>query len=245
MSESKTHTQLNKTCNENEDLLLQTTWNVTFVHKNLTKNDKKDEGIWSTAIRKIASFNQLGQAKFIQNNIPTPRNWPVNSNLQIFREGIKPAWEDPNNSGIGRLCIKIECDIDDNGNISIPEFQNNPTSIIGTKEEIHEALATTIDNLFKHIFYYVICESFDGYSDIVNGFIYSPRRMNPRIFIWLRNDNVFQGLANDFQTNLIKNINENNLLNYNIEDKNYKLKATIAYSKVDDSDYNKNTRTNR
>ena len=232
---------------------LQSTWIVSYVHKNLTKNDKKDIASWSTAIRNIASFNQLEQAKYVFSEIPKPSQWPINSNLGVFREGIRPVWEDPMNSDGGRICIKIECDIDDEGIISLPSYgSESKRSLVGnkidnaSKEEVHKALSEAIDKLFENLLLYVICESFPEFPDIVNVIVFSPRRMNPRINIWMRGDHCFANKRHEFEQKYTEFLNENKLLTFRVNDGvERSLRTVINYGKLDDPDTNTKGNRNR
>lgn len=208
---------------------LQSAWDVTYVHKNITKNNKKDNEVWSTAIQPICSFKLLEEAKYTIQEVPSPSQWPINSNLQIFREGIRPAWEDAMNHGGGRLMLKIECDINDEGIFSFPNHLDKSRELKDYKEEVDKAIKNCIDNLFKEIFYFIISESYKDKSDIVNGFVYSPRRINPRIFLWLRNDHIFEGVHYDFQSELQNLISNKNFFELKIKNKVYTLGFSITY----------------
>ncbi|KAF7697646.1 Eukaryotic translation initiation factor 4E [Cucumispora dikerogammari] len=219
---------------------LQSAWVASYVYVNIeTSESSTNSNLWTTAIREISTFSGLEQSKYLFENIPKPTEWPSNSNLQFFREGIEPTWEDINNKNGFKITLRIDYDMTDDGYITLPEHRvySEEAEIKEnfTKEEIHLGLSTAINNLFETIFYYIVSEAFPRYPDIVNGIVFAPRRKNPRIFIWLRDDECFSGRAVEYEKELMCYLEEMNAFIYEIQEVIYKLQVSVTTGVLNDT----------
>ncbi|PVU86754.1 hypothetical protein BB560_006607 [Smittium megazygosporum] len=66
---------------------------------------KVTEQNWMANIKKAADFQTLEDFWSVLNNIPGVNQIPVGANYHVFKNGIKPMWEDPANTKGGRLSV--------------------------------------------------------------------------------------------------------------------------------------------
>lgn len=60
---------------------------------------------WEASLQKIQSCDTVEDFWYIMNNIPTVEDMSPENDYHVFREGIKPAWEDPENARGGSFVI--------------------------------------------------------------------------------------------------------------------------------------------
>jgi len=131
-------------------------------------------GGWMDDIRKIVSFESVEEFWGLYNNIVPPSQLPGKSNYYLFKDGIMPAWEDPENKNGGKWSIQVPRD--------------------KTK--------AAIDKMWLYTMLAAIGETFEtpvgegetpapapaqDHSDLVTGVIVSSRPAFYRIAIWTRN----------------------------------------------------------
>ncbi|SGY14726.1 BQ5605_C057g12678 [Microbotryum silenes-dioicae] len=68
---------------------------------------KQDKGHWDEALVKVIGFESVEEFWGLYNNIVPPSLIHLNSNYYLFKEGIKPAWEDPANSKGGKWAVQL------------------------------------------------------------------------------------------------------------------------------------------
>lgn len=59
-------------------------------------------------IHPIGSFGNSDEFWTIYSHLRRPNVLPVNSDIQLFREGVKPVWEDPINATGGKWIIRLK-----------------------------------------------------------------------------------------------------------------------------------------
>lgn len=59
-------------------------------------------------IHPIGSFGNSDEFWTIYSHLRRPNVLPVNSDIQLFREGVKPVWEDPVNATGGKWIIRLK-----------------------------------------------------------------------------------------------------------------------------------------
>ncbi|KAK4049582.1 eukaryotic translation initiation factor 4E [Microbotryomycetes sp. JL201] len=79
---------------------LYSPWTLWF--DSASKQDKAKS--WDEALVKVISFTSVED---LYNNIVPPSLIHPNSNYYLFKEGIKPAWEDPANSKGGKWSVQL------------------------------------------------------------------------------------------------------------------------------------------
>jgi len=63
---------------------------------------------YEKAIKKIATFNTVEGFWRIYGHLARPSEVPHSTDFHMFREGIKPVWEDPANKRGGKLVVKVK-----------------------------------------------------------------------------------------------------------------------------------------
>ncbi|KAI0462510.1 hypothetical protein LJB42_004004 [Komagataella kurtzmanii] len=72
-----------------------------------TKPAVHEQESWSDLLRPIISFNSVEEFWGIFNSIPKASDLPVKSDYHLFRDGIKPEWEDERNANGGKLTYQF------------------------------------------------------------------------------------------------------------------------------------------
>lgn len=78
-------------------------WQLWF--DSASKQDKAKS--WDEALVKVISFDSVEEFWGLYNNIVPPSMIHPNSNYYLFKEGIKPAWEDAANSKGGKWSVQL------------------------------------------------------------------------------------------------------------------------------------------
>lgn len=82
---------------------LYSPWTLWF--DSASKQDKAKS--WDEALVKVISFSSVEEFWSLYNNIVPPSLIHPNSNYYLFKEGVKPAWEDPANSKGGKWSVQL------------------------------------------------------------------------------------------------------------------------------------------
>ncbi|GAA6033100.1 hypothetical protein JCM8097_002944 [Rhodosporidiobolus ruineniae] len=82
---------------------LYSPWTMWF--DSASKQDKAKS--WDDALSKVVSFQSVEDFWGLYNNIIPPSLLSANSNYYLFKEGIKPAWEDPANAQGGKWSVQL------------------------------------------------------------------------------------------------------------------------------------------
>lgn len=99
-------TVFNSQTNFNVKHPLYSTWTLWF--DNASKNDKAKN--WDELIQKVMLVESVEEFWGLYHNIVPPSLIHVGSNYYLFKEGIKPAWEDPANQRGGSWSIQLARD---------------------------------------------------------------------------------------------------------------------------------------
>lgn len=100
---SKDVTVLSDPTNFNVKHPLYSPWVLWF--DSASKQDKAKS--WEEALSKVISFQSVEEFWGLYNNIIAPSHLSPNSNYYLFKEGIKPAWEDEANSQGGKWSVQL------------------------------------------------------------------------------------------------------------------------------------------
>lgn len=79
---------------------LQNTWSIWFF-----KNDKSKS--WADNLRKITNFDSVEDFWSIYNHIQVASKIGLGCDYSLFKEGIRPMWEDPQNRCGGRWLVNL------------------------------------------------------------------------------------------------------------------------------------------
>jgi len=67
-------------------------------------------GGWMEDIRKVVEFSSVEEFWGTYNNIVAPSQLPIKANYYLFKDGIMPAWEDPENKNGGKWSVQVPKD---------------------------------------------------------------------------------------------------------------------------------------
>ncbi|KAJ1645361.1 eukaryotic translation initiation factor 4E [Dispira simplex] len=82
---------------------LQNAWTLWFDFP----NRKTNSNTWSQNLREIVTFATVEDFWGMHNNITRASDLPFGSNYHLFKEGIKPMWEDPANERGGKWVVQL------------------------------------------------------------------------------------------------------------------------------------------
>ncbi|ODV66400.1 eukaryotic translation initiation factor 4E [Hyphopichia burtonii NRRL Y-1933] len=124
-----------------------------------TKPQTNSREQWHDLLKPVITFSSVEEFWGIYNSIPAANQLPLKSDYHLFKEGIKPEWEDEQNSKGGRWQYA---------------FSN--------KREIY----STINDLWLRGLLSVIGETIEDDEDEVNGIVLNIRKSAIRIGVWTR-----------------------------------------------------------
>jgi len=128
---------------------LQNTWTLWFF-----KNDKQKQ--WEENQRAIISFNTVEDFWALYNHIELASRLPSGCDYSLFKEGMKPMWEDSHNRQGGRWLINLD----------------------------KKNRSTCLDNFWLEVMLCLIGETFDSESILVNGAVVNVRNRGDKISVW-------------------------------------------------------------
>lgn len=129
---------------------LQNSWTLWFFKNDRTRN-------WEDNQRPIITFNTVEDFWALYNHIELASKLATGCDYSLFKEGIKPMWEDDSNRRGGRWLINLD------------KKQRN----------------TSLDNFWLEVMLCLIGESFEDHSQYVNGAVVSVRPKGDKIGMWL------------------------------------------------------------
>eukprot|EP00594_Rhizosolenia_setigera_P015549 CAMPEP_0178959732 /NCGR_PEP_ID=MMETSP0789-20121207/12484_1 /TAXON_ID=3005 /ORGANISM="Rhizosolenia setigera, Strain CCMP 1694" /LENGTH=203 /DNA_ID=CAMNT_0020642827 /DNA_START=163 /DNA_END=774 /DNA_ORIENTATION=- len=115
---------------------------------------------WKENLKNCGSFQTAQDFWKIFNNVKPASQLPLNSNYHIFREGVEPMWEDPENLNGGKFVL------------TIPKKESKAKG--------------RCDEWWLYTVLAVIGESMDLGGDQVCGAVVSIRKSQDRIALWLK-----------------------------------------------------------
>ncbi|PWN46818.1 eukaryotic translation initiation factor 4E [Violaceomyces palustris] len=157
---------------------------------------------WGEDLNKVVDFDSVEEFWGLYNNIIPPSELPQKANYYMFKEGIKPAWEDPANTNGGKWSIQL------------PRDKTRPQIDRLWLFTMLSAIGETLESPYPSGAPPPVTSPED---ELVTGVIMSARANFYRISIWTRraedNDDLAARLLDigkHFKTNV---------LGYNLEDK--------------------------
>jgi translation initiation factor 4E len=123
---------------------------------------------WNSTFREIYSVEAVDELWGVLNNIATPSQLEIGSDYHVFREGIKPEWEDSQNVSGGKWVISFNT--------------SNPNAAASNKE----GGALSMDDAWLFTILALVGENFAVNGDDVCGAVISVRPSRTRIALWLR-----------------------------------------------------------
>lgn len=139
---------------------LQNSWTLWFF-----KNDRNRN--WEDNQRPIITFNAVEDFWALYNHIELASKLNAGCDYSLFKEGIKPMWEDEQNRRGGRWLI----------NLDKKQRQN------------------CLDQFWLEVMLCLIGESFDDHSQYVNGAVVSVRPKGDKIGMWLGDSTASESIT--------------------------------------------------
>jgi len=112
---------------------------------------------WGASLKKLLEFNSVEQFWGMLNNITRPSNLPMKSDYHLFRFGIKPEWEDPQNRAGGKWLW-----------------------------EMKSAPADVIDQGWLHTLLFLIGEQFSDEGEVLGAVVSLRKGNRSRMALWTR-----------------------------------------------------------
>lgn len=140
---------------------LQNSWTLWFF-----KNDKNRN--WEDNQRSIITFNTVEDFWALYNHIELASKLNAGCDYSLFKEGVKPMWEDERNRRGGRWVINLN----------------------------KSQRAQSLDKIWLEVMLCLIGEAFDDHSKFVNGAVVSVRTKGDKIGMWLGDANVGESIIN-------------------------------------------------
>lgn len=132
---------------------LNTKWTLWYTKP--ASPDAKES--WSDLLRPVITFGTVEEFWGIFNSIPTAKDLPLKGDYHLFREGIKPEWEDRANSEGGKWTH---------------QFQRNDN--------------VDINDIWLRGLLALIGETIQDDEDEVNGIVFNNRKFGYRVGLWTK-----------------------------------------------------------
>jgi len=130
---------------------LQYRWVLWYCKQDRTK-------AWEECLKEVASFDTVEDFWALYNHIQLASGLSWGSDYYLFKEGIQPMWEDPNNIEGGRWLIQVD------------------------KNKRNELL----DHYWLELLMAVIGEQFDDHGDQICGLVINVRQKGDKVSLWTR-----------------------------------------------------------
>lgn len=140
---------------------LNSKWTLWYTKPQTNKSET-----WLDLLKPVITFDSVEAFWGIYNSIPGANQLPMKSDYHLFKEGIKPEWEDDQNAKGGRWQYSFN-------------YTNN------NKREISQV----INDLWLRGLLSVIGETIEDDENEVNGIVLNYRRQAIRIGIWTKDCN--------------------------------------------------------
>ncbi|KAF6002838.1 hypothetical protein CCYA_CCYA08G2456 [Cyanidiococcus yangmingshanensis] len=132
---------------------LQFSWTFWY---DMPRGIKPSQENWSNNVKAFAEIDSVEKFWAVINNIVEPSRLPPGSNLHVFKQGIRPEWEDAMNEAGGKWVVTLP------------------------KKEL-----ARIDEFWLNSLIAILGEHFEAKaSDDICGFVVSVRRDKGRLALW-------------------------------------------------------------
>lgn len=130
---------------------LNSKWTLWYTKPPVDQNES-----WADLLKPVVSFNTVEEFWGIFHAIPKVNELPLKSDYHLFRDDIKPEWEDPKNSQGGKWYCQFK----------------------GKREDLNE--------LWTRALLSVIGETIEKDESEVNGVVFNVRKGNVKIGLWTK-----------------------------------------------------------
>eukprot|EP00298_Acanthocystis_sp_HF-20_P015786 c21265_g2_i1.p1 GENE.c21265_g2_i1~~c21265_g2_i1.p1 ORF type:complete len:204 (-),score=43.60 c21265_g2_i1:141-752(-) len=151
------------------------------------KQGNSNNSDWSLNLQTIYTFNTVEDFWGLYKNVPQASEIVIGANFHMFKDNIKPMWEDPANTSGGKWVV------------TLPKYPSG-----GPPPQMY-------DEYWLNTILSMIGENYEK-SELICGAVYSARKTNNKIALWISNstdkDSIMQ-IGKDFQRHLtLRNSNE-------------------------------------
>ncbi|EGV62945.1 eukaryotic translation initiation factor 4E [Yamadazyma tenuis] len=133
---------------------LNNKWTLWYTKPQVNKSEN-----WHDLLKPVITFSSVEEFWGIYNSIPPANQLPMKSDYHLFKEGIKPEWEDEQNAKGGKWQYSF-----------------------GNRREIN----ATINDLWLRGLLSIIGETIEDDEDEVNGIVLNIRKQVIKIGIWTK-----------------------------------------------------------
>ncbi|XP_043472144.1 eukaryotic translation initiation factor 4E-1A-like [Leptopilina heterotoma] len=138
---------------------LQNTWTLWYYEQDRSKS-------WEESQREIAKFDTAEDFWSLYNHIKSASELRNGSDYSMFKEGVRPMWEDDANKNGGRWLINLE-------------KKQRPTEL---------------DRFWLEILLCMIGEGFNEFSEDICGAVVNVRARQDKLALWTGNANSSQSI---------------------------------------------------
>merc|ERR1711865_302333 len=156
----KTRTSMadsNSTAEDAQENPLESTWTLWYDKRTVNKGKRGEASVYEGGLEEVANFDTVGKFWALYNHLKKPDTLEINSNYHLFKEGIKPMWEDAANAKGGKWVLNLR------------------------NQEKH-----LLPQYWENLVLVLIGETIDA-CDEVTGAVVARRKAGDRLAIWTRN----------------------------------------------------------
>ena len=132
---------------------LNTKWTLWYTKPAVDKSES-----WSDLLRPVTSFQTVEEFWAIIQNIPEPHELPLKSDYHVFRNDVRPEWEDEANAKGGKWSFQLR------------------------------GKGADIDELWLRTLLAVIGETIDEDDSQINGVVLSIRKGGNKFALWTKSE---------------------------------------------------------
>ncbi|KAK6198497.1 translation initiation factor eIF 4e-like domain-containing protein [Scheffersomyces amazonensis] len=126
---------------------LNSRWTLWYTKPQVHKNEN-----WHDLLKPVITFSSVEEFWGIYNSIPVANQLPLKSDYHLFKEGIRPEWEDEQNSKGGKWSYSFNNKRDVSGNINELWLRGLLAVIGETIEDEEEEVNGIVLNIRKQAF---------------------------------------------------------------------------------------------
>jgi len=149
----------------------------TESHTQKKRSGRKGKIDYQEALKKVYTFSTVEEFWRVYNNTPSIEEIMPNTDYMLFKEGIRPEWEDEQNKNGGKWVITFS--VDDK-----PDYKD-------------------LEQIWIYLQLGLIGRVFDDdIINLLNGAVYTVREMHHRISIWVKDNmslNKVKRIGNEFR----------------------------------------------
>ncbi|CAK5008648.1 unnamed protein product [Meloidogyne enterolobii] len=134
---------------------LQNRWALWYL-----KGDRSKD--WEKCLKQVSAFDTVEDFWALYNHIQPATGLGWSSDYYLFKEGIKPMWEDPNNINGGRWLVQVD----------------------------KQSRQYKLDKYWMEVMMAVIGEQFEELGTYICGVVVNVRQKGDKVALWTRDSNL-------------------------------------------------------